>query len=176
MFPPDADLVARLLAREDRAMADFYRRHRGPLFAAVHRIVRNRQSAEDVLQDGLLKIWLSIAAYDPAQGRLFTWAAKICCNAAIDHVRSSRHRLDARSTSLELTAVPHRAAAPGFRPEHVGVRELLQGLRPEHRRVLDLLYLQGYTQLHAAAALHVPLGTVKTWSAGARRHLNRRPL
>lgn len=176
MLPPDTELVDRLLNREERAMADFYRCYRGALLTAVLRIVRNRQSAEDVLQESMLKIWLSIASYDAEQSRLFTWAAKVCCNTAIDYVRSSRYRLTTRSTSLEDTAVHQFAAVPDFRPEHIGVREVLQALRPEHRQVMDLLYLQGYTQLESAEALQVPLGTIKTWSVRARRQLSKLPL
>lgn len=103
------------------------------------RIVRNRQSAEDVVQEGMLKVWQSIAAYDAAQGRLFTWAAKICCNTAIDHVRTGRCRLTARTESLDdIQALTH-AATPGFQPKHIGVPELLHGLRPEYRQVMELL-------------------------------------
>ncbi|WP_345109283.1 RNA polymerase sigma factor [Hymenobacter algoricola] len=60
-------------------------------------------------------------------------------------------------------------APAGFRPEHIGVVDLLRGLRPEYRQVMELLYLQGYTQPETAEALQVPVGTVKTWSVGARR-------
>lgn len=168
MLAPEDDLIRRLLAREEPAMAEFYQQYRAALYAAILRIVRNRQSAEDVLQEGMVKVWFSIATYNAGQGRLFTWAAKICCNTAIDHIRTGRFRLTAHSNSLEDTPALHFAAPTSFRPEHIGVADLLCSLRPEYRQVMDLLYLQGFTQVEAATKLCVPLSTVKTWAGRAK--------
>lgn len=162
------DLVERLLAREERAMTHFCQHYRPALLAVVLRMVRNRQTAEDVLQESMVKLWFSISSYDATQGRLFTWAAKICCNTAIDHMRTGRFRMAAHSASLEDTPAMHFAAPTDFRPEHIGVADLLRSLRPEYRQVMDLLYLQGYTQVEAATKLQVPLSTVKTWVGRAR--------
>ncbi|NVO30277.1 RNA polymerase sigma factor [Hymenobacter lapidiphilus] len=176
MLLSEQELVQRLVNREARAMTVFYQQFGRALHAAVWRVVRNQQCAEDVLQESLVKVWVSIGSYDPAQSRLLTWAATICRNAAIDYVRTGRHRAQLRTATLEDTSGWQFVAPPDFRPEHIGVRELLVGLRYEHRRVLDLLYLRGYTQLEAAEELQVPLGTVKTWSLGARHQLARLPL
>ena len=175
MLLPDEDLAQRLLARDERAMADFYQHYRPALLAAVLRIVRNRQTAEDLVQESMLKVWLNIGSYDAGISQLFTWAARICCNTAIDYLRTGRARLVAHSASLEDTPVVHYAAPVGFRPEHIGVEDLLLGLRPEYRQVMSLLYLQGFTQAEAAAELCVPVSTVKTWAGRARYLLGHRP-
>ena len=94
----------------------------------------------------------------------------------IDHVRTARYRLGARTASLDDSPAACYPAPTDFRPEHIGVADLLRGLRPEYRQVLELLYLQGYTQVETAEALQVPVGTVKTWSLSARRQLSRLPL
>lgn len=172
----EQELVQRLVNREARAMTVFYQHFGRALQGTVLRVVRNQQSAEDVLQESLVKVWASIASYDAAQSRLFTWAATICRNAAIDHVRTGRHRELMRTATLDDKPGRQFVAPPDFMPEHIGVPDLLLGLRPEHRRVLELLYLRGYTQLEAAEELQVPLGTVKTWSVGARHRLARLPL
>ena len=175
MLLSEENLIERLLARDERAMAHFCQHYRSALLAVVLRMVRNRQTAEDVLQESMVKMWFSIASYDAAQGRLFTWAAKICCNTAIDHMRTNRFRLVANSASLEDTPALHFADPTGFRPEHIGVAELLLRLRPEYRQVMDLVYLQGYTQAEVADELQVPLSTVKTWTGRARYLLGYRP-
>lgn len=175
MPPVEEELVRRLLARDGRAMTEFYQRYHGALCAAVRRLVRDSHTAEDVVQEGMLKVWRGIALYDPAQGRLFTWAAKICCNTAVDHLRTGRQRLAARTAGLDSTLVD-ALAVPGFRPDDIGVADLLQGLRPEYRQVMDLVYLQGYTQLEASEHLNVPLGTVKTRMGRSRLLLARLPL
>ncbi|UOQ74111.1 RNA polymerase sigma factor [Hymenobacter cellulosilyticus] len=169
----DHELVQRLTNREARAMTVFYQQFGRALHGTVLRVVGNPQSAEDVLQESLLKVWVSIASYDAAKSQLFTWAAAICRNAAIDHLRSARYHLIKRMATLEDTTGRQFIAPTEFNPEHIGVPELLLGLRPEYRQVLDLLYLRGYTQAEAAEELRVPLGTVKTWSMGARQRLSR---
>ena len=169
------ELVNSLLERDERAMAVFYRRYHASLLAAVHRIVHDRQDAEDVVQVGMVKVWRGIASFDPEKSRLSTWAAKICCNTAIDHVRTARYRLAGRTDGLE-NADTLALSTAGFWPENIGVADLLLVLRPEHRQVMDLLYLQGCTQLQAAECLNVPVGTVKTWVGRARQLLSRLPL
>jgi RNA polymerase sigma-70 factor (ECF subfamily) len=175
MLSVEEELVRRLLARDARAMTEFYQRYHAALFAAVQRLVRDRAAAEDVLQESLIKVWRAIDSYDPEQGRLFTWAAKICCNTAIDHLRTARHRLAARTCPLDDLQM-QTLGTPGFRPDDIGVADLLHGLRPEYRQVMDLLYLQGHTQQEAAKQLNVPVGTVKTWVGRARFLLSRLPL
>ncbi|MCC3155211.1 sigma-70 family RNA polymerase sigma factor [Hymenobacter sp. BT770] len=175
MLPSEEELVRRLQAGDERALGVFYQHYHVALSAAVRRIVRDPHAAQDVLQESMVKIWRALALYDPNQGRLFTWAAKICCNTAIDHVRTARYRLAARTHSLD-DARALALGTPGFRPEDIGVADLLRGLRPEYRHVMDLLYLQGHTQQEAAERLNVPLGTVKTWVGRSRQLLGRLPL
>jgi RNA polymerase sigma-70 factor (ECF subfamily) len=67
---------------------------------------------------------------------LFTWSARICCNTAIDYARTGRFRLAARTASLEDTPGFEAVAAPGFKPEHIGVFELLVRLRPGYRQAM----------------------------------------
>ena len=176
MLPIDeADLVRRLLARDERAMTLFYQHYHKALTAAVLRIVRHAHTAEDVMQESMLKVWRAIGTYDPNQSRLFTWAAKICCNTAIDYVRTGQHRRAGRTDGLD-SARAQELAGPDFRPEDIGVADLLLALRPEYRQVMDLLYLQGHTQQEVAERLNVPLGTVKTWVGRARQLLSSQPL
>lgn len=72
MGSSEEELVQHLVNREARAMTQFYQRYRAALFAAVLSIVRNRQCAEDVLPESLVKVWCGIGSYDAAQSRLFT--------------------------------------------------------------------------------------------------------
>ena len=145
MSVSEDDLIRRLMARDARAMTVFYQHYRPALHSAVLRIVRNQHTAEDVVQESMVKVWRSIASYDPEQSRLFTWAAKICCNTAIDYVRTGRHRMATRTQSLEDSVAAQRQTV-SFRPEDIGVADLLLGLRSEYRWVMELMYLQGYTQ------------------------------
>jgi RNA polymerase sigma-70 factor (ECF subfamily) len=160
-------LVQRLLARDEQAMQLLQAQYGGSLLLVLMRLVRNRELAEDVLQDGLVKVWTSIASYDAAKGRLFTWMVRVCCNLAIDAMRSPRFRFHQGNKPLEVAAAQQAAAAGSFNPEHIGLRELTQRLKPRQLEVIDLLYFGGCTQVEAAKELDIPLATVKTRARAA---------
>ena len=160
-------LVERLLARDEKALRLLHDRYARNLLAVIVRLVRDEGLAQDVLQEGLLKVWLSIASYDARRGRLFTWMARLCCNQAIDALRSPRHRFYSNTKSLEVPAATHAHAALTFDPNHIGLRELTLKLKPRQREVIDLLYFGGCTQAETAEQLGIPLATVKTRARAA---------
>ncbi|MGI4742181.1 MAG: RNA polymerase sigma factor [Janthinobacterium lividum] len=166
-------LVQRLYARDEQAMALFYRKYKQALYHFIWRIVRQDELAEDILQESMLKFWLSFATYNADRGRLFTWALNISRNIAIDRLREARYRDAKRTSSLSEADVAHVAASPTFRPEHIGVRDWLNVLPASDRQLMEVLYLQGHTQTEAAEALHLPLGTVKSRVARIVRTLAR---
>jgi RNA polymerase sigma-70 factor (ECF subfamily) len=163
----EAQLVQRLLARDEHALCLLYRRYGPALLHAIRRLVREEAQAQDILQEGLLRIWLHIARYDATRGRLFTWMQRICCYHAIDVLRSATHHLHTRGQSLDTDAARYLPAPTTFQPEHIGVRELTQRLSPPHRELIELLYFQGYTYVEAALQLGLPLGTAKTRARAA---------
>ena len=116
-FLPDHEpaLVARLQAADPTAMTEFYRRYHQALRGVIDRTIADKAAAEDVLQESMVKIWLKVAGYEPGKGRLFTWAARLCLNTAIDHLRANRA---GRHTGvLEADNHAHHPVAEGFRPE-----------------------------------------------------------
>lgn len=164
-------LVQRLLARDEKALRLLHDRYAKNLLAVIMRLVRDEPLAQDVLQEGLLKVWLSIASYAPERGRLFTWMVRVCCNQAIDALRSPRQRFHNSNRSLEGSGAQHALAPTSFHPEHIGLRELTLRLKPRQREVIDLLYFGGCTQVEAAEQLGIPLATVKTRARAALQAL-----
>ncbi|WP_324680871.1 RNA polymerase sigma factor [Hymenobacter sp. GOD-10R] len=170
--PPAAEtrLVARLCARDESAMTAFYERYGSTLYRRILRLVRCPATAEDLLQEGLVKIWHAMPDYDAARGRLFSWSLTICQRRAIDHLRSAPHRLTCRTVWDEEHAALHQLPSTGS-AEYLGVRELLHALPPAYRRVLELRFFEGYTQQEVADYLALPLGTVKTRNRTALQQL-----
>ncbi|GAB3296008.1 RNA polymerase sigma factor [Hymenobacter humi] len=155
-------LVERMLARDERALCLLQERYARHLQQAIVRLVRDEVLAQDLLQEGLLKIWLSIDRYDPARGRLSTWMMRVCCNHAIDALRSPAFRFYNANKSLDGSSAQRAQAPATFNPDHIGLRELTSELKPRLREVIELLYFGGCTQVEAAEQLGIPLATVKT--------------
>ena len=162
----EEELVARLRARDTAAMAVVYDMYSATLYGVVLQIVKIEETAEDILQEAFVKIWNSFESYDASKGRLFTWMINICRNLAIDTIRTKHHRVN-RHTE-DITVKEHFGLREdGFKPEHIGVRELVEHLTAEQKQVIDLMYFEGLTQSEIADTCNIPLGTVKTRARSA---------
>ena len=183
---PDADVVR--LAQEGReaAFRELVRRYERPVFSLVHRMVRDREIAEDLAQDTFIKVLNHIDRYSP-EFKFSSWLFKIANNVAIDFLR--RKKLDTismdgsphASTASEIEATTFEIGAQQESPlEEMESRELgtaiekaIARLRPEYRSCIMLRHVEGRSYEEIAATLDLPLGTVKTYIHRARHELRR---
>jgi RNA polymerase sigma-70 factor (ECF subfamily) len=91
----DAALVA--LARErrdqlDPAFRELFSRHKDPIFAFLVRLLRDRELAEDVLQESFFRVFLNLDRFSPARSSFRTWLYQIARHTAIDMLRSKEKR------------------------------------------------------------------------------------
>jgi RNA polymerase sigma-70 factor (ECF subfamily) len=164
-------LVAWLHNRNQQVMSVLYDRYSAALFGVIKKVVTDEAAAEDLLQEVFLKIWRAGTQYNADKGRLFTWMMQVARNAAIDHIRSKRHRESIQTDELDVhTVVNEQVSTP---VDHIGLKEVVATLKPEQQEVLDLLYFGGLTQEQAAEELGIPLGTVKTRARTAVQQLRK---
>ena len=159
----EEELVLALQQREKIAVEALYDMYSSSLFGVIVRIVNDTAIAEGILQDTFVKIWNSFSSYSTEKGRLFTWMVNIARNLAIDKIRSKDFKNQGKNQELEnnVTFIDEQRNTV-YKPELLGVKELVEGLKPEQKSILDLVYFKGYTHVEAADELGVPLGTVKT--------------
>jgi len=140
-----------------------YDMYSASLFGVIVRIVNDEALAEDILQDTFVKIWNSFSSYSTEKGRLFTWMVNIARNLAIDKIRSKDFKNQTKNQELEnnVTFIDEQRNTV-YKPELLGVKDLVEQLKPEQKSILDLVYFNGYTHVEAADELGVPLGTIKT--------------
>jgi RNA polymerase sigma-70 factor (ECF subfamily) len=161
-----ADLIAGI-ARGDRAAFErFYDAYAALAFGLIRRILRDREAAQEVLQEVFWQVWQDAPSYDPSRGSPEAWLVMRAKTRAIDRLRSIRRR-----EQTFVAPVDERvAAAPGRRGDNPALaaedRGLAQGaleqLPEPQRRAIELAFLEGLTQSEIAARLGQPLGTVKT--------------
>lgn len=173
----EEELVLALRQREKIAVEALYDMYSSSLFGVISRIINDTAIAEDVLQDTFVKIWNSFASYSTEKGRLFTWMVNIARNLAIDKIRSKDFKNQGKNQELEnnVTFIDEQRNTV-YKPELLGIKELVETLKPEQKSILDLVYFKGYTHVEAADELGVPLGTIKTRLRMAilqlRKHFN----
>ena len=173
----EEELVLALGNREKVAIEALYDMYSASLYGVISRIVIDTPTAEDVLQETFVKIWNSFSSYSADKGRLFTWMVNIARNLAIDKIRSKDFKNQAKNHELEnnVTFIDEQRNTV-YKPELMGIKDLVSTLKPEQKSILDLVYFKGYTHVEAAEELGIPLGTIKTRLRMAiqelRKHFN----
>jgi RNA polymerase sigma-70 factor (ECF subfamily) len=160
----DEDLISLVGRGDAEAFAVLYDRHSRPAYSLAYRMMGERQAAEDLAQDGFLKVWRSAASYRADRGSVRTWILSIVHNRGIDQLRSlaSRRRTQEKIEASAPKSQPSEAFAESWRnSQREQVREALGTLPPEQLKILELAYFSGYTHVEIAELLGLPLGTVK---------------
>jgi RNA polymerase sigma-70 factor (ECF subfamily) len=160
-----AELLAEVSRGDRQAFRKLYDRTSAKLFGVVLRIVRNRELADEVLQEAYVRIWQGASRFDPGSGRPMTWMISIARYAAIDTIRK---RTDAKlKTADEYEDRVRNIAAPDDQERDVMVqRELLRclgQLAETQREAVLLAYCSGHSRDELAAHFAAPVPTVKTW-------------
>ncbi len=162
-LPPESEIIALLKARDEKGLRVLYDHYSAALYGVIFRIVLEKETAEDVLQESFIKIWNNVASYDSSKGRLYTWLLNIARNTAIDKTRSKNFRKESKVYSLEdFVYTVDKSHNHSTAIDHIGLKKFVDELKPEQKQLIDLLYFGGYTQSEAAEELKLPLGTVKT--------------
>ncbi|WP_250573211.1 sigma-70 family RNA polymerase sigma factor [Nonomuraea sediminis] len=149
------------LRHEEAAVSALYRQYHGPLLAFVVRLTAgDRQLAEDVVQETMIRAWRSTDQLDPGASSLMPWLATVARRIVIDE----RRRRDARpkeSGDGPLESVPMPDEMEGLLHQVV-VSEALKALSPAHREILNETILRDRSVNEAAEVLGIPVGTVKS--------------
>ena len=158
----DEDLLEQIVAGDEDAVAALYDRHGRLLFGLVLRIVRDRGTAEEVLQEVFLSVWSKATSYNPALGIPAAWLVRLARNRAIDRLRANRVRERTRDAADEPMAAdtPEKAAVQS--EQRAGILRAIGCLTHEQRVLIEGAYYGGLTQSELAAQFGLPLGTVKT--------------
>jgi RNA polymerase sigma-70 factor (ECF subfamily) len=169
----DVALIARLVQRDESALASLYDRYSGMLSSVLTRILRDAQAAEEILQDIFFQLWRNAAQFDASRGSLPGWLLVIARNRAISRLR--RHNPARGEELLENTVVlPATLESRIAQQQLVGkVKGALETLPKEQRAAIELAYFEGLTHSEIAERTGDPLGTVKTRLRSAVETLKR---
>jgi RNA polymerase sigma-70 factor, ECF subfamily len=169
----DLRLLQRIVARDERALAELYDRHSRLAFSVIRYILRSPSDAEEVLQETFVRVWSRAESYDERLGSPVAWLTRIARNRAIDRLRARRAREDV-NVQLDSSSEPERRRSDepttGKTPEVLiqdsavagAVRGALATLPVAQRELIEAAFFEGYTHQELASRFGVPLGTVKT--------------
>ena len=148
-------------ADDDALVAEMYRQYRVPLMTYVLRLTAgDRQHAEDVVQETMLRAWRQAGKLDLTEPSLMPWLATVARRIVIDDKR----RRSVRPTEMgdEMLENAPSSDTTDDLLRKVVVTEALRSLTAAHREVLNETILRDRTVNEAAEALGIPVGTVKS--------------
>jgi RNA polymerase sigma-70 factor, ECF subfamily len=157
--------LMRLVALGDQdAFIVVYDRHARAAFGVALRIVRSRETAEEIVQETFVSLWRGADSYNVARGSLRTFVVGIARYRALDALRrQSRSRRSTRDEGLdEAHEGPERTDVEATRREEAAsIRKALGRLPQGQSRAIELAFFAGLSHSEIAAHLSVPIGTVK---------------
>lgn len=157
------ELLVLIYTKDKKAFTHLYDMYSKSLFAVINTIIKNREEAEDVLQEVFVKIWKNIDSYHESKGRFYTWILNIARNSSIDKLRSKNFNNSQKNLSSDnFVNLLDDNNKLSHLIDTIGIQEFVKKLKPKCIQIIDLLFFKGYTQQEASEELAIPLGTVKT--------------
>lgn len=166
-------LIEGCKAGKQNAFSELYRLCSSPMLGVCFRYCRNREEAEDVLQEGFIKVFKYISGYR-GEGSFEGWIRRIMVNTALNHYRSNIKI----SNTIEYDDSKHDVAEDEtitiddkLKPEMI-FRQL-QNLPDGYRMVFNMYVLEGLTHKEIADELGIAENTSKSQLSKARKMLRK---
>lgn len=165
----DISLLEKISKREPSALSELYDRHSTLLYSIIIRILKEKEEAEDILQEVFVNIWERAELYDRNLGNPSAWLCRVARNRAVDRIRSKNYRTRSQESAIENfhemfvadgANNPEYLASLSRQQEEILIA--LTSLSKEQKELIEFAYFRGFTQSELADHFKLPLGTVKT--------------
>jgi RNA polymerase sigma-70 factor, ECF subfamily len=179
----DTSIIPRCLQGDERAYRELVQRYQRPVYSVAFRMVRSAEDAEDITQETFVRVFRSLARYDPTRS-FEAWLFTITTRLSIDLMRRRKVRPISLTREDPETGEDHTVDVvdPGLKPDETAAhaeeerqtKALIDALPPHYRIVVMLRHQQDLSYEEIAETLHLPLGTVKARIHRARALLKTR--
>ncbi|MDX2362816.1 MAG: RNA polymerase sigma factor [Crocinitomicaceae bacterium] len=170
-------IISGCLKNDRRSQEELFKLYYGKMLGVCMRYSTDRDSAEEVLQEGFIKIFDKLDAFD-YKGSFEGWMRRIMANTAIDSIRRSKKNpiLSDNDEDFKLGAEDPMVLAEEL--EFVGIKAeiamaAVNELSPAYRAVFNLYVLEEYTHKEIAEILNVSEGTSKSNLSKAKMNLQK---
>ena len=159
----DRQAASALQDRRPEALALVMQAHGRTIMGYLTQLLRDRATAEDVLQQVLLEVWQRGSTYDPERAGLLTWVLMIAKSRALDELRRRVPEPVDPSTAAERTVLTRASDEdPERMLERWRIAALLERLPRDEASLLRLRFYEDLTQTEIAARTGISVGTIKT--------------
>ena len=160
----DSGLVEAIVDRDQRALAEAYRRHGDSCFALARRVLFDRALAEEVVQEIFVRLWSRPDRFDPERGSLRSFLVAQAHGRSVDLLRTetARRRREEREARERIPDPVDLDREIINLTEAEAVQTALSSIPEAERVAIELAYFGGHTYREVALLLEQPEGTVKS--------------
>ncbi len=167
-----AQLIKQCIKKDRAAQAELYRLFAPTMLGICYRYTKNREDAEDILQEGFIKVFQNIEQFQQ-KGVFEAWLRRIMVNTAISYLRKhSRYRNQLELE--EMTLHPVSSEQPDIQLDTKELIECIRGLSTGYQTVFNLYAIEGYDHQEIATLLDLNVNTVRSQYSRARSLLIQR--
>ncbi|MFN5910587.1 MAG: RNA polymerase sigma factor [Bacteroidota bacterium] len=168
----DAALVTECVQGNPRAQRALFERFAPKMMAVCLRYSKDREQAEDVFQDGFVKVFMKLADFK-SEGSLEGWIRRVMVNTALDQLRKNGKLLGDISTDDVAYKLEHNDPIE----ENLMAEDLMKLVlaMPEgYKVVFNMFAIEGYSHAEIAATLGITESTSKSQYSRAKAYLRER--
>lgn len=171
MFQPHKALVKKCIRKDPAAQKELYQRFSPALMAVCYRYAPDRDAAEDMLQEGFIKIYQKLDRYN-FKGSLEGWMRRIVVNTAIDILRKNKHQQKETDIEDAYGEEVSDDAIDSLELEYLF--NLIQNLPDGYRVVFNMYAVEGYSHKEIGMKLGISESTSRSQYTRARSLLKKR--
>lgn len=160
----DQDLIEQVKKGDKTAFKEIYSRFSQVTYNLALRILKDKEDAEEVVQEIFLQIWNKAYSYDPDRGAVSIWVVNIARSRSIDKLRTVGYRnknVEIDEEKVNSNVDLSRTIEDRDESKQV-IKKALDSLPDKQRIAIELVYFGGLTHIEAAEELEEPVGTIKT--------------
>ncbi|MFT4759807.1 MAG: RNA polymerase sigma factor (sigma-70 family) [Paraglaciecola sp.] len=170
MTKNEKELVQLCLAGQRNAQQELYARYKTKMFGICLRYAKSRETAEDVLLDGFMKVFRDLGQFQ-FKGSLEGWIRKVIVNTALMHLRK-KHRFDFQPIDNELIIERLEVEPTVLQDIRVdAIIAQIQQLPIGYQTIFNLFAIEGFSHKEIGEKLGIKESTSRSQYTRARRLL-----
>ncbi len=165
----EQSLIERCLRKDNNAQRELYERYSPKMLAVCHRYAVNREDAEDMLQEGFVKVFMQIGSYE-GRGSFEGWVRRIMVHTCINQLKKHK-KFQENLDIIHAHGMPTRSESIPSIVQAKQITECIRLLPVGYRTVLNLYAIEGYSHREIAEILDIEESTSRSQYTRAKNLL-----
>lgn len=153
----DSELALRCTSKDSEAQSELYTRYAGRLYAVCFRYTGEREDAQDLMHDAMIKAMENIGSFRyNGEGSLYAWLRRLAVNVSIDRLRElGRYQTVSLDSTIEtIVSEPGEDEDVDSIPAQV-MLDMIAALPDVRRTVFNMYCIDGFSHKDIAAAIGI---------------------